>query len=225
MALNIQLRVPPAANGSLGSGQYQDALGGRNGEAIVSELHGKYYTQAYNGRMFVASITTASAIPLFATNPTPNFLVINPRSNPNNLVLTRINVGFAAGTGVAGQIGYAYVPGLSAADGLSASAAASAITLAPTLVKTAFFAQQYSGQVLFATAATLLGTTPYVPVVGRWSSFSQGAPLTSSPNMYNLYEDFDGTFIIPPGGNVFLTANAAIAETSMITLIGYEAPI
>jgi hypothetical protein len=140
-----------------------------------------------------------------------------------NVVFARLHIGFSAGTGVAGTIGYAYVPGLRDTT-VGTTSAMSAITVAATM-KTGFVGQPYGGQTVFATAATLLGTAPYVPVIQRWSNLSQGAVLTSTAAMYNLYEDFDGTLILPPGGNIFLTASVAIAETNEISLIAYETPI
>jgi hypothetical protein len=197
---------------------------GKAGDLFVSELHGKYYSQNYNGRVVSFSLTTATAIPVFATNPTPNFLVINPFGNTTNLVLARLNLGFVGGTGVAGAIAYAYVPGLVNTN-LSATGPASAITVNTANVKTGIMGGAYNGNIIFATAATLLGTAPYVPVIQRYSNLSQGAPITTTAATYALSEDFDGTLIVPPGSNLFLTASTAIAETVVASLICYEASL
>src|ERR1700738_2272637 len=92
-------------------------LGGRQGEGVVTELHARYYVQTYRGTSWNLTLATASAIPLFATNATPNFFIWNPVNSGKNCVLTRFTVGFSAGTGVAGAIGYAFVTGVDALVG------------------------------------------------------------------------------------------------------------
>src|SRR5712664_361685 len=98
--MQVQPGAIPAS--SLPDGPPAPLLGGRSGEAIVAELHGKYYAQTYRGKAWNLTLTTASAIPLFATNATPNFFIWNPVNSSVNCVLVRFTVGFSAGTGVAG---------------------------------------------------------------------------------------------------------------------------
>ena len=49
MALN-QIEVGAPSASSIGDNQVTGALGGKQGDAIVSQLHGKYYTQASRGK-------------------------------------------------------------------------------------------------------------------------------------------------------------------------------
>jgi len=194
---------------------------GSSGEAVYSELHGKYYTQNYNGKLWIASLTSASAIPVAATSATPNFIVWNPASNNQNVIPVSISVGFAAGTGIAGAIGYSYIP--NAGSTVATGAAMSAFTAAT--IRGGVAAKAYAGKVLFGTAATVTGTGNSVPVRWKWSQFSQGAPLTSTAAAYSLIEHFDGSLILPPGAAFYVDASAAIAETVMISLVAYEAPV
>src|ERR1700674_5968041 len=110
-------------------------LQGKQAEAVVTELHGKYYVQAYRKNLWYANIFTASAIPIFATNATPNFFIWNPPSNPNNVVLVKAHYGFAAGTGVAGALGYAYIANVTSLVGTAAPvSAATTTTINPALI-------------------------------------------------------------------------------------------
>ena len=219
----LQVRTSALSNTSGTDGNPYDMLGGKQAEAIVAELHGKYYTQTYRGKIWNASLTTASAIPLFATNATPNFFIHNPAGNMTNIVLVRINIGFHAGTGIAGAIGYAYLPN-AGSGGLGTAAPYSAITAGPAL-RSGLVGQPYTGNVIFGSAATIGGAVPSALTVYRWSNLSQGAPITSTTSIYSMYEDFDGTVVIPPNTAFCLVGSIAIAETFMISLVAYEAPI
>jgi hypothetical protein len=221
MPMILQGQVVPLPNTNLPDGSNQNLLQGKAGEGIFAELHGKYLTQAYRGKLWNASLTTASAIPAAATNATPNFIVWNPAGNTTAVVLARLNVGFVAGTGIAGQIGYTYVP--NAGTSIATGAAFSAFTAGPA-IRSSIAGAAYTGNILFGTAATATGTAPYVPVRWRWSSLSQGAPITSTAAAYTLFEDFDGSLILPPNVAWYPDATVAIAETMMISLVAYEIP-
>ncbi len=217
------IQVVPAAPSatSLPDGVAANQLGGRQGEGVVTELHGKYYVQTYRGKAWNLTLATASAIPLFATNATPNFFIWNPPSSGVNCVLTRFTVGFSAGTGVAGAIGYAYLTGVNALVGTAAPVSA-ATTLA---LKAGIAGNVYGGQTVGGTSATIGGVAPNALTMYRWSNLSQGAPITTTAAAYSLSEDFDGTVIVPPGVLFCPVGNPAPAETFMISLAGYDAPI
>jgi hypothetical protein len=198
------------------------AATGKAGETLIADFQPAFYTQNYNGKLWIASLTTASAIPAAATNATPNFIIWNPAGNTTNVVPVRLSIGFAAGTGIAGAIGYTYIPnaGSSVGTGLSMSAFTAGPAVQMGLVGTA-----YGGSVKFGTAATVTGTGLGIPVRFKWSNLSQGAPITSTAAAYSLYEDFGGMCIIPPGIAWYLDASVAIAETLLISLVAYEAPL
>lgn len=195
---------------------------GKAGETITSDLHGKYYQQNYAGKLWHASITTATAIPVAATNATPNFIIWNPAGNTTNVIPTRVVIGFHGGTGIAGAIGYTYIP--NAGSAVATGAAMSGFTTGPA-IQTGIAGTAYSGSVKFGSGATVTGTGIYVPVRLKWSNFSQGAPITTTAAAYSLYEDFEGAVIIPPGVALYIDASTAIAETLMISMTAYEAPV
>ncbi len=222
MIIQGTTRMPSDMSGT--DGQPYDLLLGKQSEGIFSELHGKYYTQTYRGRLWSASLATATAIPALATNATPNFFVVNPAGNMTNVVLVRLNVGFVAGTGIAGQIGYAYLPN-AGGGGVGTLAPFSAFSTVAAGIKSGKIGQLYAGNIMFGSAATIGGVVPSALTLWRWSNLSQGAPITTTATAYSLFEDFDGTAILPPNTGFALVATAAIAETMMISLIAYEAPL
>lgn len=219
MILEARVKAPPNVSSTDGS-TYEASLG-KLQELLFSELTGKYFTLNYRGKVWAASLTSASAIPVAATNATPNFIVWNPSGNTTAVALIRLNVGFAAGTGVAGMIGYSYIP--NAGSAVATAASISAFTAGPA-IQSGIGGTAYGGNVKFGTAATVTGTGNGIPVRWRWSNLSQGAPITTTTSVYSLYEDFDGTMILPPNVAFYIDASAAIAETMMISLVAAEVP-
>jgi len=187
----------------------------------TADLHGRYYTQAYNGKILICSLTTATAIPAAATNATPNFIVWNPAGNTTNFVLGSISLGFTAGTGIAGAIGFSYIP--QAGAGLASAAAMSAFT--SVTPQTGISGLPYAGAIKFGSAATVTGTGASVPVRWKWSNLSQGAPITSTAAAFTMFEEFNGKMILAPNTAFYIDATVAIAETFQISLVGYEAPV
>lgn len=198
-------------------------LGGSSGEAVVAELHGPYFTQTYRGKCWHASNATGSpvAIPLFATNATPTFGIFNPAGNNTAVVLKRICFGWTAGTGIAGSIGYAYLnPAGTATAGTAAPISTS--TAGPT-IQNGIVGTPYSGNIVFGTSFTIGGAVSALKM-HKWSGIGQGAPITSTAAMWTLFEDFDGTVIVPPNTLWCPVASVAIAETFQISLSAYEIP-
>lgn len=205
------------------TGQITDALGGKFGEQMVSQLHPPLFSQAVQNNLWTASNATGSpvAIPLFATNATPTFGIFNPAGNTTAFVLVRYNVQFTAGTGIAGGIGYAYLsPAGSAMAGTAAPI--STFTAGPSM-KSAILGKTYTGNLQFFISATIGGAVSAL-TLHRWSNLSQGAPITSTASFWNLFEDFDGGVIIPPNTAWAPVASVAIAETCQQSVIGYEIP-
>lgn len=206
---------------SLPDGQTATQLFGRQAEGVVTELHGKYYVQTYRGKAWNLTLTTASAIPVFATNATPNFFIWNPPGSGVNCVPIKLAIGFSAGTGVAGAIGYAFLTGVNALVGTAAPVSA-ATKLA---LNSGICGGVYGGLTIGGTAATIGGVAPNALTLYRQSNLSQGAPITTTAAAYSLFEEFDGTVIIPPSTLFCLVGTPAPAETFMISLAGYDAPI
>jgi hypothetical protein len=219
----LQVRTQLQTNVSGTDGGPYDALGGKQSELILAQLHGKYYTQAYRGRLWTAALTTAAIIPVLATNTTAVFMIMNPAGNFTNVIPVRINFGFHSTTGIAGTIGYSYVP-LVGSGPVGTAAPISAMTT--KAIQSAVVGQSYVGNVLFGTAATVTGVTPSINTLYRWSNLSQGAPAAATAaGWHNLFEDFDGNTIIPPNCALQVVASTAIADAFMISLVAYESPI
>lgn len=198
-------------------------IGGSSGEALQANLHGDYFTQTYRGRAWHASNAVGSpvAVPLMVTNASPTFAIFNPAGSGVAAVLKRITFGWTAGTGIAGCIGYAYLyPAGTAMVGTAAPI--STFTAGPA-IQSGVCGVAYAGPIQFVIAATI-GGAKYTATLHKWSGIGQGAPITSTADMWTNYEDFDGTVIVPPNCAWFPVASVAIAETFQISLSAYDIP-
>jgi len=81
--MNLQLQTGPSVNSD---GTNPVLRGGKLGEAIVSELNGRYYENAYRGNMFYAVNTAAQALSVASSTYT-GLVLQNPVGSVKNLVL------------------------------------------------------------------------------------------------------------------------------------------
>ncbi len=215
----VVTRAPSNVSGS--DGQAYDLLGGKSGEAIVAQLHGRFYTQNYRGNLFYASLSSASALVAPATNATPNFALWNPAGNNVALSLVKAYYGYVSGTPAAGVIGYSYVPNAgSTTGGTSAISAFTTLTVRPCVI-----GRSYAGSVLAGSAATVTGTGIAPGTLARYSGISQGAIASASVAAgMNTVDEFDGTMIVPPGNLWYPVCSAASVATFMIAAVWEEVP-
>lgn len=217
----VQVRVGAPSNVNGTDNQLYDLLGGKSSEAIVAELHGKYFTQNYRGNLFYASLTSASALVAPATNATPNFALWNPAGNNVAVSLVRASYGYVSGTPAAGVIGYQYVP--YAGSTIGGTSAVSAFTT--VTVRSCIVGKGYAGNVLAGSAATVTGVGIAAEVTARYTGLSQGILAAASvPPGLNMNDEFDGTMIVPPGFLWFPITSAASSATYMISAIWEEVP-
>ena len=79
----IQGQVGPSSTQSSSPGTNPAVRQGQLGDVIVTELHGRYYEQAYRGNLFTLSVSTAAAITAYtgAAAGTPQLASITIASN------------------------------------------------------------------------------------------------------------------------------------------------
>ena len=214
---------PPTSN--VTDGDLSEPLFGKQREQLGSDLHAPLYTQTYRGNLWSASITTATAIPIFATNATPNFFLLNPHGNTTNVVLVRLNLGFEATNSAAGAIGYS-VMGPNPPIGSLVGTAAPISAYTTATIQSGKSGRNYNGNIIAGSAATIGGANVnYRLRQLRWSNLSAGVVIaTSTASFWSLSEDFNGTLILEPGTFWCLTASTAVASTFQISALAYETP-
>ncbi len=171
---------------------------GKQGDPMVSELHGKWYQAAYAGKVFTGTSTiTGTSFPIY-TSTTGSFCLWNTSSNVN-LELISFRFGWVSGTYTTGPIGYALITGA----GSTIGGAISTFTNAPLYIRSALASgAQGSGNASLANA-----TVTYVaPTVSQLipSNISGATNTLTNTGMafMTMQEDFDGQLILPPGAAI-----------------------
>lgn len=168
---------------------------GRNGDLMVSELHGRYYEQARRGHMFgVANQAVVTTTAGLATTFT-GLAVANPAGSGFNLVLDLFMCTQTA-VAVAGSIGLM----------TGAGAAAGSLTPRNALV---------GGGASVATASA--GATIATPVLERVFAQVGSLATTGYGLTPGLVVDLGGSLIIPPG---FFVASYTTAATTSALVFG-----
>ena len=219
-----QVRTAAPANTSFPDNVVYDQLGGKQGEGLQVELHGKYYTQAYRGNVFVGATAVGGVvIPIYTTTNTQTFAVWNPLGSNKNVVPLNVTLGYVSTAGIAGHVIYTYINNVGSVPATGAPITTFTTTAVvnanlgsnvPSIVKLGVV----SGNVVTAAAGgTFLKTSGI-------SQLAQGTN-TATVKQWTNREDFDGSIIIPPGTVFFVTGNAALACTYDISMLWEEVPV
>ena len=123
-----QVGAPSTTSASDGSNL--PALQGKQGDLVVSELHGKYYTQSYRGNSYWGS-TAAAGVTLTIVTATTNVGLIlwNPQGSGKNAALIATTI--TPTTAMTTAAGYGYGIVLNAGAGVATGAPFSAFTERP----------------------------------------------------------------------------------------------
>lgn len=214
MSQSVTGRVGPFTSLSDGD-NVSPVLQGKSGEVIVAEGAGKYYTQAYRGKVFHGSLAVAGAAVPISTTTAIGLVLWNPLGSGVNVIPIKFRAGFASGTGVAGSIGYMALFSAGAAPTSAVITAFTAATPQCGLLGGG------GNKALCGTSATIVTTTA---VFLRPSGFSQGAPITSTAAIWNMVDDFDGEVILTPGTALYPAGNTATAEVLQQAISWMEVP-
>jgi len=199
MANNLLTGAQNAADGTFLYGR-----AGKQGDTMVSKLHGDMYEQAYRGSLFSAgnqaAVTTTAGLATTFTG----LAIANPATSGVNLVIRQFQVAqfaVAAAGAVGGMVG--------------AGAAAGSLIARNCKV---------GGAISPATTASA-GATIATPVLERVVG-SVGSLATTGYGMQNgIIYDFQGSLIIPPG---YYAASFTSAVTTSALLFGFvweEVPV
>jgi hypothetical protein len=171
---------------SVGDGATPALRLGRDGNLIMSELHGRYFEQSFRGNLFVACQTAGVTIAIVA-GTAPSFSLFNPASSGVYLSVVRweMVLTVAAATPVIG----AYMLTVNT-NPIAAATTGTAVVPTPGIIGGTSAAR---GRPL--TSATL----PANPTLYRTLAQHYTGAITTIPNMPAFGIDFDGTALIAPG--------------------------
>lgn len=167
---------------------------GKQGDAIVSELHGRYYEQTYRGNVFSVctqgtGVTTTAALATTFTG----LAIGNPAGSGVNLVLNKFTcaqfaVGAAATIGIMGGAG-SITASLTPQSRIIGGGAVSKAT---------------------ATAGQTISTPVLIATFGECGSLA----TTGYGLQAGIAVDLEGSIIVPPGS--FIASYTSIVTTSAL---------
>jgi hypothetical protein len=208
----IQGQVGPSSTQSVSPGATPAVRQGQLGDVIVSELHGRYYEQAYRGNLFTLSVSTAAAITAYvgAAGGTPMLAVYNPVSSGKNIVPIQVGYNNVVAASGAGTVSFALWFGPTAV--ITQATLTNPVNNA-TLNRTGSVTQCFTNVAL--TSSTAL-TNAY-PVGFYYWATAAGVIQTDR----NL-SDINGSIIVPPGTMIALGGSAALTSATWIGSLTWE---
>ncbi len=224
MPLNqVQVNAPSAT--SYPDGSTPGQLGGKQGDAIVSELHGKYYTQASRGNVYYASnAAVGAAFSIYNGTSYIGLMLSNPPGSGKLLSMIRVNLGLntQASTAMA-TWGYCWT---TPTAGLIIGTPISALGLVTATRGSAICGLGGQGASVAGVATTATFSAAGVfGWSGRNAAFTPTNAAITVGMATNATEDFDGTMIIPPGMIWTLTSNILSGWTACATYFWEEVPL
>lgn len=201
---------------------------GRAGEAMVSELNGRFYEQTYRNNTFsigCALTALAAATILLTASAQPIVGVWNPTTSSVNLVILQATL--------KDQINTATTPAAPGDFVWAASVGNTSLTagLAPFNRKSLSYSGSQARAFALSTVSLLTGLTNNVVVIEPGDFVSNNVLATTiasdalSPMSIGT-QNFDGQLIVPPGGVLALLNTASTTAHSVSArLLWAELPL
>lgn len=186
---------------SNGDGNNVTIRAGRQGDAIVSHLHGRYYEQALRGRLFYAQTALTGVAPGTALGTTGAFSLYNPIASGRNLVILEGAMGYVSGTLGAGVVNWA-------ANTNPAAAATTGTAITPV--------NALLGGAASVAAPKTTSTLPTTPTAVRVMGNLQASLASTAVAPWQLRDDVGGSIIVTPGCTITLHATAAAGSSPLV---------
>jgi hypothetical protein len=208
MAVTVRGQVGPQV---VSDGGEQAVRLGKSAEQVVTELHGRYYEQAYRGNLYIAQAIVTAPVIYTASAGTGGPLIWNPPTSGVNVALLAVSIGItvvstvAAALGITGNVGQTVAPtSTTAIDGNT-----NAIIGTATPKSRAY-----------RVGTVVNNGTFLLPV----ADLHTGALTTDTGS--TRWVDLGGVVVIPPGGWGGIAASATATTTvAQIGLVYEEVPV
>ena len=206
MSAPNQVTVIAPTTTSNPSGSQPFWLGGKQGEGVVTDLHGKYYENAVNGNVFTTSTAAVATLPTTLSSLASKWCLLNPAGSGKNLELIRFDFFIGNATEVVNVIGITK----------STSVAAALGTLTAGTINNAYLGGTASVATYY-TAATHTDT----PV---WYKALFAVNATAVGSFQNYYM-VDGAIIVPPGFCIDVVTSVATQANAWVDAMWVEVPL
>lgn len=203
--------VQAPSNISAPDGSNAAILQGKAGEQIYADIHGKWYTAAYRGRVFEGTTAAAGTTIPISSATAGTFVLYNPLGSGVNMELVSYECGINTVTTVASAVLLGIAVGL-----VVAPTSVTALTPLPGLLGGSAVAQ---GKLY--SVATIVATTSFYTLFGITATNATAGNSLGSP----LRHEFDGKLILAPGTLVHVCGTAAQTSATAQTFVWAEWPI
>jgi len=196
------------------------ARGGRNGDQIVSGLHGDYYESSRRGQVFFASTVIAGVVvPVAAATLASTFTVWNPAGSGVNVELISIFLMADNATTVAGVHSLLVQRNLASSGGIPTSVG----TLCPSLPAGLGGSSAITVEAVATLTNAQIPGVATAPYIGVWPLGGYGA--VTSTGMADLTHNFNGKLILAPDSLVALCQMRANTVASFCQVCWAEYPV
>ncbi len=188
--------------------------GGKEGEGIVSTLHGKYAEAARRGQVFAASTLAAGiVVPFIAATVASKFTLLNPSSSAYDVELIDINVLQVPGSALITGMGVAFQGPLASTGGAPGTLTVSTGSHACTLV-----GSSQSTPVIHYSAATHtnVAIANLNPVIWLYNNVA----TTVITQQYVNYQ-FNGKVWMPPDTAMCLVNSITGTQSAAAVTVTY----
>lgn len=217
MATN-QILVGPQTNPDY-SNVPVTARGGRSGETVVTQLHGKYYEQASRGNIYVGSSASTGIALLVPATTGGHPTLWNPLGSGVNLSIVRLSLSYVSGNNAPGAIEWAYTASAGAQTATGAPIA-TATRVAPT---SALLGGPVNNKGIWSPTTNTFSSAPTFFRTSGISLFTGVAATAVAP--FAMFVDYDGSFCVAPGNAVSLCFQASTTTALFqVSVIWEEIP-
>jgi hypothetical protein len=207
--MQVQGQVGPiATSASISPGQIAPLRQGNLGDAIVSELHGRYYEPTYRGQKYHAANQAAATTAAGLTLSPLGIIISNPIGSGINVVLEKVGYAFIVAFPAASAIGLAV-----GYNGASAVTHTTALIPASNLVGTG------------ASGKATVDSSSTIPTAATISNiFASGLTGTITTEVALNFDvvDLEGSVILPPGGYAYLYTSTVSGTSGFFGSFDWE---
>lgn len=210
--MTVQPQNPFLVSQAPGSAPTNES-GGRGGEVMILETHGKYYTGTYYGRTYSFNVT-AQTIPVIASGLASKSSLYNPPTSTVNLELIDIDIGMVSASTVVDVVGIYW-------DGPTKAGLATLTTVG--VFGTNWFSGLLGGNAGQGNPYSALTHTTTPVRVDIVTFFGAVTTTAAAPD----HKDYDGKIILPPGNliSVALSTGAAAGAFMDVGIRWMECPV
>jgi hypothetical protein len=202
-------------------GDVVKARAGKNGDQLVSGLHGNYYESSRRGQVFFASTVIAGVVvPVAAATLNSKFTLWNTAASGVNVELISVFMMTDNATTVVGTHGLLVQRALASSGGIPTTVTTPCIALPAGLGSVSSGVSVNAQATLTNAQIPSVATAPYI---GFWPIGGYGA--TTAAGGADLTHDFNGKLVLGPDSLVALVTSVAASSACFCSICWAEYPV